>query len=481
MRTRISLLLGMLSVCLAGQNYTNVAPSMGITQGFGDGNLGGGVSFCDFNGDGWDDLTFTSQLNDELYFFQNNNGTYQAIAPLVSNTAATKEAIWVDYDNDGDKDLFVTANGDANRLYRNTGGLNLVDVTLAALGELDSEPTFGAVWGDINRDGWLDLYVCHLNYGSGRTNDLFMNDGDGTFTKVSAHTVANDGPRPSFDAVFTDYDQDLWPDLYVINDRYDFANGMYHNSNGTFSDATASTGTGISINAMNAGGSDYDNDGDLDLYVTNTPEGNVLYQNNGNGTFTDVAAGAGVGFYRVGWASTFFDYDNDMDKDLYVSCISSNQLTSPNAFYINLGSTFSEPLANTGGLGGTDIGASFGHAVGDINNDGKLDIAVSQMFTDPFLLWRNNEANSNNWIKVHLTGTTSNADGIGSWIEVWTNGDRQVRFTHCSMGYLGQHSSDYHFGIGTNTMVDSIIVTWPSGLVDKVFNLSNINAVEYIS
>ncbi|MEL6143277.1 MAG: VCBS repeat-containing protein, partial [Bacteroidota bacterium] len=88
MRTRISLLLGMLSVCLAGQNYTNVAPSMGITQGFGDGNLGGGVSFCDFNGDGWDDLTFTSQLNDELYFFQNNNGTYQAIAPLVSNTAA---------------------------------------------------------------------------------------------------------------------------------------------------------------------------------------------------------------------------------------------------------------------------------------------------------------------------------------------------------------------------------------------------------
>lgn len=474
-RKNYSFWLLLFPAVLFSQSFTNVAPVYGITQSFGAGELGGGVSFADFDGDGLDDLTFTSQSGSPLYFFQNNGSGFTNLGALVTETNESKEAIWVDYDGDGDKDLFVTNYQAQNRLYEHTGNLVLTDVTATSGLSTSSRPSFGAAWGDYNKDGWLDLYVCNLTYESTETNELYLNDGDGTFTNVSSDTPANNGINPSFDAVFVDYDKDGWPDIYVANDKYGVPNAMYHNEgDGTFTDATSSTGTGASIDAMNAGGSDYDNDGYIDLYVSNTQGGNVLYANNGNGTFTDATNTAGVAFNRVGWASTFFDYDNDMDKDLYVSCVSSN-MSEPNAMYVNQGDgTFTEPLKNSGGLGGSDYGFSFGHAIGDVNNDGLLDIAVSQM-SHPNLLWLNQESNSDNWIKIKLQGNSSNADGVGAFIEVWANNVQQIRYTHCSMGYLGQNSDNYHFGLGSTNIIDSIIIRWPSGVVDKYVDYVNLN------
>lgn len=484
MRISILFVATLATLQLFGQTFSDVAPANGITRSYGFGELSGGVSFADFNGDGWDDLSFTSQDGDSLYFYVNTGGSFQQITPPVNNLEESKEIIWVDYDNDGDKDLYLTVYEGVNRLYRNNGGLVMEDVTLTAFGALVSEATLGAVWGDIDRDGWIDLYVTGFYYEAeiGETNRLYMNNGDGTFTNVSGQTVANDGVLPTFDGVFIDYNNDGWPDLYTTNDKYSNPNGLYRNDQGVFTDVTQTSGAGLAINSMNAGGADYDNDGDLDLYLSNTPQGNVLLGNNGDGTFTDVTAAAGVGFYRVGWASTFFDFDNDMDKDLYVSCMSDNIFNFPNALYINQGNgTFTEPLRNTGGLGGTDIGSSLSHAIGDIDNDGRLDIAMNQFLLSPFVIWHNEEPMTGNWVKVNLFGLMSNTEGVGSMIEIWAGGVHQIQYTHCSMGYMGQHSSNYHFGLGSNTVIDSLIIEWPSGIRDKMTNVNTINDVIYVT
>lgn len=483
MQRFLFLMVALLPWTLANaQNFTEVAASMGITQTFGFGEFGGGVSFHDFNGDGWDDLTFCSKSGEPMYFFTNNNGVFQAITAPVNITDETKDATWVDYDNDGDKDLFVTVHNGINRLYRNDGNLNMTDVTLATFGVLQSNDSQGAVWGDVNRDGWLDLYVTNLSYEGNVLNNLWLNDGDGTFTDVTATSVTSEGVIPTFDAFFFDYNKDGWPDLYTSNDKYENSNHLYRNDGGMFTDVSAASGTNIAINSMNAGGADYDNDGDLDLYCSNTPEGNVCFRNNGDGTFTDVAGTNGTIFNRVGWASTFFDFNNDGWKDLYVSAMSDNIASEHNALYINQGNgTFTEPLRNMGGLGGSDYGSSLSHAIGDFNNDGRLDIAVSQVLSYPHLLWRNDETDTNNWIKINLSGVTSNREGVGSWIEIWAGNAYQCQYTHCSMGYLGQNSGNYHFGLGTATSIDSLKVTWPSGIVDKLVNINNLNTTEYVT
>ena len=471
------------SIKISAQNYSNIAPAQGINFSYENGELAGSVSFADFNQDGWDDLTFASKSGDLIHFYENNNGTFTKLPSLVNDIQESKEVLWVDFDNDGDLDLFISAYQGKIVLYENTGNLNLVDITETAGFPEATRNYFGAVWGDYNKDGWLDLYVCAFVYDDNlSTNFLFKNNGDGTFSDVTETAKCGDGFKPSFDACFIDYDSDGWPDLYITNDKYNISNTLYRNlGNGTFQDVSESSGAGCMINAMNAGGSDYNNDGYLDLYVSNTPEGNILYENNGDGTFSDVTAASGTVFNRIGWASTFFDYDNDMDKDLYVSCI-SNSANEPNAFYVNQNNgTFTEPLFATGGLGGNDLGVSFSHAIGDCDNDGMLDIAVVQMSaTDHNLLWQNDETNSNNWIKIKLVGTSSNADGVGSFIEVYSAGVKQVRYTHCSMGYLGQNSDKYHFGLGSNTVIDSIIVRWPSGIVDKQTYPNILNQLETI-
>ncbi|PHI21189.1 hypothetical protein CEQ90_03985 [Lewinellaceae bacterium SD302] len=459
---------------LVAQTFTEVAGSLGINTTYGDGNHGGGFSFADFNGDGNDDLTFTSANGLPVYFYRNNgNGTFTSLN-LINNTQESKEAIWADYDNDGDQDLFLTVHNGANRLYRNDGGLNMTDVTMSAFGYLDNLQTFGAVWGDYDRDGWLDLYVCEYIVSGTESNKLFRNNGNGTFSDISAGTFCNNGPQLTFDACFFDRDFDTWQDLYVVNDKFNYSNALYANQLGTFSHLPGS-GANISIEAMNAGGADFDNDGDLDLYVSNTQSGNQLLQNNGLGDFTDVAGTTGTGVYQITWGSTFFDYDNDLDLDLYVSSLNNNVVTWANAFLVNEGDgTFSNNLAATNGLGGIDIGQSYGNAMGDLNNDGKLDIAVSQE-TDNNFIWRNDETSVGNYLRIRLTGTTSNRDGIGARVVAQVGNHTLTRFRHGSQGYLSQHSQSLHFGLGSNTQIDNIQVFWPSGIVDSYDNITSIN------
>ncbi|MEM8585333.1 MAG: FG-GAP-like repeat-containing protein [Bacteroidota bacterium] len=471
-----SLFTGMLCLCggclqLYAQSFSEVAFSLGADHSYGFGTHGGGVSFADFNRDGWDDLTFTSAAGKPMYFYQNNGGNSFTPLNLVDNTLETKDATWIDYDNDGDRDLFITAFGGTNRLYQNMGNLNMVEVTQTAFGNMPVADTYGAVWGDYDNDGWLDLYICNYSVPGGTSieNDLYRSNGDGTFTRVTSSSGTGNGFTLTFDACFVDLDDNGWQDLYLVNDKFYQPNALYMNTSGNFT-TDPSSGAFINIDAMNAGGADYDDDGEFDLYVTNTPTGNQLLENDGQGQFFDVAAGTGTGVYRNCWSATFLDYDLDQDQDLYVSVDGDISFNNPNAFLINFSelglNVFSEPLQFTGGIGGTDYGQNFGHAIGDFNNDGLPDIAINRMWPDSVRLWQNQETTSGSWLKVDLFGTISNSEGIGARVEVDIDNKTISRYRHGGQGYLSQHSHFLHFGLGSVTQIDQMRVYWPSGTID---------------
>lgn len=468
------------SFTLTSQNYfTDVSADEGIVHSYGVGG-GGGVSFCDFDGDGMDDLTLAGNSGSMISFYRNTGDGFETLAPLVNDTFETKQIIWVDYDNDGDKDLYLSSLDGPNRLFNNDGDLNLSDVTEASGLPLDVFESYGACWGDVDRDGWLDIYFTKraISFPTNRAW-LYRNNGDGTFSDISESSMTSDPGKAAFMPVFFDINGDLWQDIYVAQDKTTINSVFKNNGNLTFSDIGESSNGDVSINAMCVAVGDYDNDGDLDVYVSNTPEGNVLLNNQGDETFVEMAGPSGVGFYGIGWGSNFLDSDLDGDLDLYASGMSIGTDLVSSIFYENVGSgMFEIPEANFSG----DTVSSFANAVGDYNNDGLPDIFVVN--TAPFNshLWGNMaQNNDNNYLKVKLEGVISNKAGIGSWISIFTNGEEQVRYTHCGIGFLGQNSETEIFGLGTAEMIDSLHVTWLTGHVDRLYDISvnqSLNIVE---
>ncbi len=442
--------------------------------------IGTGVSFADFNGDGWDDLTFATAEGHSIFFLQNINGVMTPIPPFVNHNKASKQILWADIDNDGDKDLFVTTYGNGyNRLYENTGNMNMVDITFSAGLLVDfASLSNSATFGDFDKDGFLDLYVSNINTNPGSfTNKLYHNNGNLTFTDVTASTGTSNGNQYTLGNAFLDIDGDNDQDLYLANDRH-YTNTMYLNTNNTFTDISGSSNTDIVIDAMNVGVGDYDNDCDLDIYVTNNNAGipgSALFQNDGTGNFTEVAVSAGVKFLgRTGWAGNWFDMDNDLDQDLYVCSSVEDDPSECNLIYENNGDgTFSTPLPN--GLP-YDQQNSYANAYGDFNRDGKVDLVVANSpydwvtYPTPHRLWENVISNNNNWVKVNLEGTTSNRDGIGAWVELQAGGNKYLRYKHCGQAYLSQNGNALHFGLGNLTSIDAITIKWLSGNIDVIEN-----------
>ena len=276
-----------------------------------------------------------------------------------------------------------------------------------------------------------------------------------------------DPHKLQFCSGFFDMNNDKWPDIYTAHDKLKI-NTMFRNEgNGLFSDIGIPAGTALSMNAMCVTVGDYNNDGLQDIYVTNTPIGNALLKNNGDDTFDEVAASTGTGFYSTGWASQFIDADNDGDQDLYVSGSYIGTTYPSSTFYENEGDgTFSEPDAGFVG----DTVSSYSNALGDFNDDGYLDIIVVNTGSFDSQLWQN-AGGDNNWIKVKLEGVYSNRDAIGSLIEVFVNGQRQIRYTHCGIGFMGQNSATETIGIGSSMQADSIYITWPTGHIDRLFDI----------
>lgn len=458
--------------------FTNMSQQLGINYSYNTpSDFGGGISFCDFTGDGLDDLSFGSATGTPIYVYKNTETSFSPFLSLdlVQESEASRSLVWVDYDNDGDKDLTVINEYGYTKLYRNDGTTNFVDVTLSAGFTDEQIYSYSGCWGDYDRDGWLDFYVVsrHQVTPSMSANKLYRNLGDGTFEDVTAQTNTADEQGLGFAAVFFDYDNDGWSDIYIANDKSYTHNTLLKNKgDGTFEDISITGNTGMNMDGMGIAVGDYDNNGYLDIYVTNTPAssldfgGNLFLHNNGDGTFTEKGSELGLRVFNVGWGANFVDLDNDTDLDLFVANGAMfGSVNGFNSLFINQGDgTFLEDtlsaLTNVTGL-------SFGSSIGDINGDGYYDVGVMNGNGLNLSLWVN-EGGQNNWLKVTLEGLISNRDGIGSWIEAYLDGQRISRYTHCGISYASQHSNTEIIGMGSHTQIDSLLIRWPSGLVNKL-------------
>lgn len=469
----LSLLLGSVFL-LAGLQQVPAQQFSKVTTGSIVATPSGSRScnFLDVNNDDYQDILITNGKTggqNNFLYLNNGNGTFSlTTGPIVNDGTPTDGASCADFDNDGWMDACAVNwyNVD-NLLYRNSGGTMVkIDTGVVPNHAGYSE---AAAWGDYNQDGLVDLYV--TNSAGTNRNYLYKNLGMGGFQKINGIAPVNDG-FPSRSTNWIDYDLDGDQDLFVANENGQ-ANNLYRNDGGgAFTSLNATPPVSGNRNSMSSSWADYDNDGDFDLFVANYMEANRLYKGNGIGGFSTAANpfGADIG---CSWSSSFADYDNDGDLDLFVTnghC--ANNLS--NYLYENNGNgTFTrnttEPMA-------TDQGGSYGCAWGDYDNDGFMDLVVAnwQGETQANSLYHNN-GNANHWMELKLEGTVSNRAGIGAIVrcKAVINGNPvwQMREVSSQTGYCSQNSLEVHFGLGDATTIDSLQVIWPSGIVQEFLNL----------
>jgi len=484
-------------------------------------SMSGGVAMFDYDNDGRLDLFLVNSLTVDLVkskgktksqlYHNDGNGKFTE----VGEQAGLSDVGWGmgvavgDYNNDGYDDLYVTCLG-PDHLFKNNGNGTFTDVTVKA-GVSDPRWSTGASFFDYDHDGYLDLFVAnyvdfdvnHLpEFGQGQTctyksipvqcgprglkgagDSLFHNNGDGTFTEVSKKAGVSDPEGFYGLGVLTgDFDGDGWVDLFVANDST--PNFHYRNNgDGTFKEIGFTTGTAVNENGSEQGSmgvtaGDYDHDGRLDIFITNfADEYNTLYHNDGPNSFTDVSYAAklaAMSLPYVGWGTKFFDYDNDGWVDLLV--VNGHvypQLPNyrqPRLFHRNnRDGTFTEISAQFGSIF-TELHASRGVAFGDIDNDGDIDLLISDLDGPPQLL-RNDNGNANNSILIKTVGVKSNRDGIGARVKVVAGDLTQVDEVRSGDSYLSQSDLRLHFGLEKRTKVDLIEVRWPSGVVEKITNV----------
>lgn len=433
-----------------------------------------GLSCYDFNKDGWDDITVAT-YTDGVRTFLNNEGTFEEVYLFNSIPGQVRGCTWIDFDNDDDADLFVTRYNNAVVIMRNDGDLSFTDISYQTTMPSVMANSHGVSWGDYDRDGLADAYVCNYHIVGNIKSWLFHNLGNGEFEDVGLLLNVSNGVKAAFQSSWVDIDHDLDPDLMVVNDRY-FGNSFYRNNgDGSFTNAGAETGLNVALDGMGVAWSDLDHDLDYDLYISNTDSGGVLLMNE-DGIFQNVAEQSNLEFvgatlYGVEW----LDYDNNTWDDFYGATNTAFD-GGQNYFYIN---------SNDGYFNGdnspdfeNDDGECYVTATGDFNRDGYSDLVVVNITPQKIAVWLNN-AIGGNWIKLHLQGTVSNHDAIGSHIHVYVDGREYITYTQSGESFLGQDSQYEIIGIGDATTIDSIKIEWPLGWTDMIYNPS-INTTLHI-
>jgi hypothetical protein len=465
----------------AGLYYARVqhAPDLGVYGSYAlrvtDGGTGGsfadvaaaqavahmsnfrGTAWGDVDGDGRSDL-FVANFGGTAVLDRNKGNGFvdRAAAWGMTVGANTMGGAFCDYDKDGDLDLFVTSFG-PTALFRNrradSGDSTFADATVAAGVQRTLEGR-SAAWGDADRDGWPDLFVTD-NAGS---SVLFRNLANGTFQDVTAFAGLA-GPGACWAAAWCDYDHDGDDDLYlVMHDRPSklMKNRLRETGIYGFDDVTLAAGVPAGVSASACDWGDFDNDGWMDLYVTDSGGPNFLYRNQGNGTFVDEAVLRIGQLQYVSTCAMWGDYDNDQDLDLFVGQLAQNGLAATNQLYEAVGGRFSAVPALSASLSTRAV------AWADFDNDLDLDLYMTNGTGAPNQLLRNNTGN-HHAISVALLGRSSNRDGFGATVRALANGKMQYRTVSGGSGAGSQNSVPVEFGLGPATSADSVVVDWPSG------------------
>ena len=479
----------------------------------------GGVALFDYNNDGLLDIFFTNgaaipslEKSDATYWnrlFRNNgDGSFTDVTEKagLQGIGYSMGVAAGDYDNDGFVDLYVTGLN-RNQLFHNNGDGTFTDVTAKAgvggmVPKLGKAWSVAAGWFDYNNDGLLDLFVVnYLNYNIttaklcvqeghpaycspvdfvGTPNILYRNNGDGTFTDVSEQSHISQYVGKGMGLAFADYDNDGFTDIFVSNDT--FENYLLHNNrDGTFTNVAMPAGVaynafGHAIAGMGADFRDIDDDGKPDIFETAMfSEGFPLYKNLGDSQFQDVTSASGLAALTsrsTAWGTGVFDFDNDGHKDLFTanSDILDNAMelahrpfALPDRVFRNKGNLTFEDVSSSAGTSFQVPAPHRGAAFGDLNNDGKIDAVVTVLNSAPEI-WMNRSATQNHWIILKLVGVTSNRDGLGTKVKLTTSSGTQYNVATTAVGYNSASDKRVHFGLGSATVVDSIELTWPSGI-----------------
>ncbi len=490
-------------------------------------SMSGGVLLLDYDRDGWTDIYFTNAPTLQMYlkgeaapgalYHNNRNGTFTD----VTAKAGIGKPCWAmggavgDYNNDGWPDIYVTCLG-ANVLYRNNGNGTFTDVTAKA-GVGDSRWSTGASFGDYDNDGFLDLMV--TNYLSfdpknppamkgptckyrgldvqcgprglpGAGDSLYHNNGDGTFTDVSKAAKVDDPNKYyGLSTVWADFDNTGRPDIFVSNDST--PNFLYHNEvDGKFTEKALEAGLALSQDGfeeatMGVALGDYLHTGRESVLTTVfSNDYLVLRRNDGHSTFEDVSYESGVAlpsYPWVKWGDAFVDLDNDTWLDAIVVNghvypqveqlpAALERLHQPKLVYFNQGDGTFCDASDQSGPAIMEPRLSRGVAVGDLFNDGNMDIVVEDMDSRPMLL-RNPGLPGRHWISFELAGTKSNRLAIGAKVMITAGGVSQMAEIHSGGSYLSQHDLRVHFGLNSSTIVEKVQVRWPSGTIDTMTNL----------
>jgi hypothetical protein len=464
MKTKTILFLFLLiySSVLKAQVFSHASSLLGEQVILNGREYGSGVSFFDINKDGFDDITIPA-INDSLLIFFSTGVGFNKVKSVFCD-GDVKHAIWVDFDNDLDYDLFLSFKDAGNKLYQNNGWPNLVNVT-TELG-LDDIPveSYGSSWGDFDGDGWIDLFISNYNSGVSIGSKLFKNQAGLTFEDVSLSMGINVDSDFSLQSSFADFNNDGKLDIHVANDRH-VNDALLINEGDYFLNTANYSGFTEYCEAMSSSVADFDHNGFWDIYVTNGVTCNFLYANQGNLNFNQIGAESGAGVFRSSWGATWLDWDNDSWEDLFVNNqpLPGDQLP----FYYNSSGSFSNVEAVEDG---PEPWYSFSSAKGDFNGDGKYDLVVIGQ-NGMKVQFFENIADAGNWIKIRLEGTVSNMDGVGAIIKTTIEGSTVMRQLFMGDSYLAQDSQWIILGIGQHDVLEQLEITWPSGQIDVYDNL----------
>jgi len=487
--------------------------------------MAGGVAIFDYNGDGRPDIFFangadlqtlkkSSDKYSDRLFRNDGNGVFTDVTAQagLQGHGFDNGVAAGDYDNDGHPDLFVMG-VHGNTLYHSNGDGTFTNVTKKAGLDKSVDPEFGplygvaAAWVDVNNDGLLDLFVvnylqwtwsdkplctinnvaeyCHPRYYKGLPDQLFLNQGDGTFQDVSKEWGIRDHVGKGMGVGVADYDLDGRPDLFVTNDAgYSF---LFHNLGNKFEEiafqsSIALPEEGAFISGMGLDFRDFDNDGYPDVaYVALNRQTFPLFRNTGKGDFTEVTASSNMTSQSLGMSGfgpALYDFDNDGWKDLFVSRghVSATHppgadVRQPNTVFRNLGARGKwQPLTEEAGFIQSTAARHRGCALGDFDADGRIDIVVTSMDANAEL-WMNRSPSAGHWLDIALHGTKSNRDGIGARIKVVTKAGTQYNHQTSSVCYASSSLGPVHFGLGSESNVQKVEITWPSGFVQTLENI----------